>query len=236
MRFNFFFLLFLCSCANSNNYGNNNFSYSASGFAYIEKNIPANIKDKKIYISHNKLIRGTKIRITNPDNGKFIETTVDKKIKYDFFFKVLISLDVANELELDTSFPYVKINEIKKNKSFIAKKAITENVEKKIANTAPVEKINISNLSKEKKIKKTTSRSYSILVAEFYNLESAQLLKKRLITVLENSNYQMIYINKKSDKSYELLMGPYNTINKLKNDYTSLYNSNFEDLDIKIND
>ena len=109
-------------------------------------------------------------------------------------------------------------------------------MEKKIANTAPVEKINISNLSKEKKIKKTTLRSYSILVAEFYNLESAQLLKKRLITVLENSNYQMIYINKKSDKSYELLMGPYNTINKLKNDYSSLYNSNFEDLDIKIND
>jgi len=32
------------------------------------------------------------------------------------------------------------------------------------------------------------------------------------------------------------LLGPYNTINKLKSDYIVLNNSNFEDLDIKIND
>ena len=31
-------------------------------------------------------------------------------------------------------------------------------------------------------------------------------------------------------------MGPYNTINKLKNDYIVLSDSNFEDLDIKINE
>ena len=31
-------------------------------------------------------------------------------------------------------------------------------------------------------------------------------------------------------------MGPYNTINKLKNDYNILSQSKFEDLDIKIND
>jgi hypothetical protein len=31
-------------------------------------------------------------------------------------------------------------------------------------------------------------------------------------------------------------MGPYNTINKLKNDYNLLTQSKFEDLDIKIND
>ena len=31
-------------------------------------------------------------------------------------------------------------------------------------------------------------------------------------------------------------MGPYNTINKLKNDYIALVDSNFEDLDIKLND
>ena len=31
-------------------------------------------------------------------------------------------------------------------------------------------------------------------------------------------------------------MGPYNTINKLKNDYNILNSTGFEDLDIKIND
>ena len=62
------------------------------------------------------------------------------------------------------------------------------------------------------------------------------MLKKRLITILKNSNYLLIHINKKNNKSYELLMGPYNTINKLKNDYNILNSTGFEDLDIKIND
>ena len=91
-------------------------------------------------------------------------------------------------------------------------------------------------MSKKKSIKTKKPNNYSILVAEFYNLESAELLKNRLSSILLNSNYQLIYINKKNDKSYELLMGPYNTINKLKNDYIVLSDSDFEDLDIKIND
>ena len=126
--------------------------------------------------------------------------------------------------------------EIKKNKSFTAKKAVTNVIEKKIANKAPVTKINIDNLSKQKKIHKTTLKTYSILVADFSSIDSAELLKIRLGTILKNSNYQLIYINKNNSKSYELLMGPYNTINKLKNDYITLSDSNFEDLDIIIND
>ena len=56
------------------------------------------------------------------------------------------------------------------------------------------------------------------------------------MTILVSSNYNLIYISKKNKNSYKLLMGPYNTINKLKNDYIVLSDSNFEDLDIKIND
>ena len=73
-------------------------------------------------------------------------------------------------------------------------------------------------------------------MAEFYSLSSAKMLKERLSSILKDSNYQLININKKSEKKYELLMGPYNTINKLKNDYIVLNDSNFEDLDIKINE
>jgi hypothetical protein len=142
------------------------------------------------------------------------------------------------ELNLDQDFPFIEVNEIKINKSFIAEKAITEKEERLIPNKAPIEKINIDNISiKEqgsKKSKKT--KTYSILVADFYSQESAELLRDRLAEVLAASNYQMININKKNDKSFELLMGPYNTINKLKNDYNLLTQSKFEDLDIKIND
>ena len=148
----------------------------------------------------------------------------------------MISKSIADELDLSFEFPFVEINEIKSNKSFVAKKAITDSEEKKIANKAPIEQININNISKikNKSIKKTNT--YSILVAEFYNYSSATMLKERLGSILSSSNYQLIYINKKSEKKYELLMGPYNTINKLKNDYIVLSDSNFEDLDIKIND
>ena len=107
---------------------------------------------------------------------------------------------------------------------------------KKIANKAPIEEININNISREKKTSKQKKKTYSILVAEFYNLNSAEFLKDKLTSILKNSNYQLIYINKKSTKKYDLLMGPYNTINKLKNDYIVLSDSDFEDLDIKINE
>ena len=234
MKYNIIFFFFLTSCL-SNSYVVKNKTYSAKGFAKIDRQFLLN-SDENSFVSHNRFKLGTKIRLINPVNGKSLEKVVKKKVKYDNFYKVLISVEIAEELNLDLNFPYVEVNEIKKNKSFIAKKAITENVEKKIANKAPITKINIDNLNKSKKIKKTKLKNYSILVAEFYSLESAEILKKRLMSILISSNYKQIYIKRKNDKSYKLLMGPYNTIKKLKNDYIVLSDSNFEDLDIIIND
>jgi len=235
MKYKIILFFFLTSCINTAYTSKNSFTYSAKGFAFID-NQSLNHSDNIFFVSHNKLRSGTKIRIGNPINKLSIEGIIKKKIKYDNFYKVLISSHIAQKLKLDLRFPYVEVTEIKKNKSFVAKKAITQNIEKKIANKAPIEKININNLSKKKKVNHPRTKTYSILVAEFYNLESVGLLKKRLVIILENSNYQLIYVNKKNNKSYELLMGPYNTINKLKNDYSVLSNSGFEDLDIKIND
>ena len=235
MKYKIILLFFLTSCINNIYTDKKSFTYTAKGFASIE-NQSLNNDGNIFFASHNKLKPGTKIRISNPVNDKSIETIIKKNIKYDNFYKVLISSDIADKLNLNLRFPYIELTEIKKNKSFVAKKAITESIEKKIANKAPVTKISINNLSKSKKIIKNTPKNYSILVAKFYSLESAEVLKKRLITILKNSNYLLIHINKKNNKSYELLMGPYNTINKLKNDYIALNESNFEDLDIKLND
>ena len=210
--------------------------YSASGFAYIEKNIPTNLENEIFFVSHDKLKTGVKINIVNPNNKKFLEVNIKKKIKYDNFYKVLISESIAKELELSFEFPFVEINEIKPKKSFIAKKAITENEERKIANTAPVDQININNISQKKVSKKKKEKSYSILVADFYNISSAEFLKKKLSSILKDSNYKLIYIKKTNEKKYELFMGPYYTINKLRNDYIVLTDSNFEDLDIINND
>ena len=236
MKYKLILLILLSSCVNYAASEKKSFNFSSKGFAYIIKDLPLNFDEKNFFISHNKLKTGTKIRIYNPENKKFLELFIKKKIKYDNFYKILISENIANELDLNLEFPYVEINKIKSNKSFVAKKAITENVEKKIANNAPIDKIDINNISQVKKAKSSKVKTYSIFLAEFYNFESAKLLKERLASILKNSNYQLIYIKEKNKKSYELLMGPYNTINKLKNDYITLNESSFEDLDIKIND
>jgi len=236
MKYKIIIFFFLVSCTNYSSNFEKKSGYSASGFAYIETSIPNNLENKKFFISHNKLRVGTKVRVINPDNKKSLEIIIKHKIKYDNFYKVLISKSIVEELELSSKFPFVEINEIKSNKSFVAKKAITDNAEKKIANKAPIDRININNISQKKNIDKIEKKSYSILVADFYNLGSAEFLKEKLMTILKNSNYKLIYINKKKEKNYELLMGPYNTINKLKNDYIVLSDSNFEDLDIIIND
>jgi hypothetical protein len=236
MKYKFFLLFFLTSCVNYSGNVDRKSGYTSSGFAYVDENLSSVSSNNNFVVSHNRLRVGTKLRIINPENKKSLEVKIKRKIKYDNFYKVLISPSVAQELNLSLEFPFLEVSEIKTNKSFVAKKAVTDIEEKKIANTAPIEKININNISKRKKKLKKKAKNYSILVAEFYNVNSAQFLKERLSQILKDSNYQLIYINKKSEKKYELLMGPYNTINKLKNDYIVLSDSNFEDLDIKINE
>ena len=236
MKYKLLLFFFLASCANYSTSIDRKSGYSSSGFAYIEENIFSNLQNDTYFVSHNKLKVGTKMKIINPKNKKFLEISIKQKIKYDDFYKALISKSIAEELNLSMEFPFIEVNEIKSNKSFVAKKAITDLEEKTIANKAPVEKININNISKVKKKYKKISETYSILVAELYSADSAEFLKERLMTILKDSNYQLIYISKKSEKKYELLMGPYNTINKLKNDYIVLNDSNFEDLNIIINE
>jgi len=236
MKYKIVLLFLLTSCASSTFTSKKNFTHSSKGFAVVENQSISNLKNNNYLVSHNKLRLGTKVRILNPTNKIFMEAIINKKTKYDNFYKILISKNIAEKLNLDLNFPFVEVLEIKLNKSFIAKKAITENIEKKIANKAPVTEISIDNLSKPKQVKKIIPKTYSILVADFSSIESARLLKKRLELILESSNYHLININKKNIKSYELLMGPYNTINKLKNDYIVLNDSHFEDLDIIIND
>ena len=235
MKYKIIFLLLLSSCVGNGYTNKNTFTYTAKGFAHINYQYIKKFDDNIFFVNHNKLKFGTKIQISNPVNKIFIVAIVKKKTKYDNFYKVSISKSISDKLKLDTNFPYIEISEIKKNKSFIAKKAITENIEKKIANNAPIEKININNLA-PKKINPPKVKTYSILVAEFYNLESAEFLKKKLVTILDKSNYHLTHVNKVNNKSYKLLLGPYNTIKKLKNDYSILNDSNFEDLDIMIND
>ena len=53
---------------------------------------------------------------------------------------------------------------------------------------------------------------------------------------MPNFNNKKISIIKKKKNSFQLISGPYNTVNSLKNDYIILKRNGFEELDVKLNE
>ena len=246
MKFKYIFILFfLLSCASNNSSKIYKKPYSAKGFAYVYKDndYEDKINKKKInkdilLASHQNLKIGALIRITNPKNNKTIVLKNLKKKKYPEFYKILITQAVAEKLNLDSDLPLIEISEIKKNKSFVAKKAKIYNEEKKIPSKAPVASIKISNISKNKKITKKVKNSELLFIhiGTFYSNDTAKFLRKRIIEELSNFDKKKIMLKKADNNETQVVSGPYTTINLLKNDYIMLKNYGFEELDIFINE
>ena len=141
--------------------------------------------------------------------------------------------EVAKKLNIKKDLPLIEILEIKKNESFVAKKAKIYNEEKKISSNAPVASVKISNISKNKNIKKKIKKKeFYILIGTFYDKNIAEFLKKRIIKETPQYDTNKLIINKKSNKQTELISGPYYAINFMKNDYILLKQFGFEELDI----
>ena len=156
-----------------------------------------------------------------------------KKIEYPDFYKIIITKKVAKKLNINSELPFVEISEIKKNKSFIAKKAKIFNEEKKLPSNAPVTSVEISNISKNKNFKKSQKREkFFILIGSFSQKTVAKYLKNRIIKEIPNYDSKKLKIIKKSNIENNLLSGPYYTINLMKNDYILLKNLGFEELNI----
>ena len=218
--------------------------YAANGFAYIYNEVDFNKKiikrkmnNDNLQISHQNLKTGTLIKISNPKNKKSLVLKNIKRIRYPEFYKVLITEAVAEKLELNKNLPLLEILEVKKNKSFVAKEAKTFNEEKKISSKAPVENIQISNISKEKSKKnKKTSEQVYILLGSFYSIDTAKFLKNRITKDVPEFNINKLKIKKNNIKENLVLSGPYNSINSMKNDYILLKTFGFEELDIYLNE
>ena len=242
MKFKIIIFIFFVACTPSNNQIEKQ-SFSSKGFAYIyneedykKKVIMKKFNNEEIVASHQYLKIGTLLKIINPENKKFINVKIIKKSKYPEFYKILITNEIANKLSLNRSIPFVEIYEIKKNKSFIAGKAKMFSEEKKVNSKAPVTLVKIDNISKEKKTNKLKIYKFSINIANFYSLESAKMLKKKLINDMPNYNTKKLFIQKKKKNMYKLISGPYKAVNSLKNDYIVLKKYGFEDLDINLNE
>ena len=245
MRFRFIFLFFLfLSCSPQLTTLNQAETYTSKGFAYIYNNndfdqkiIKGRMDDEIMQISHQNLKTGTLIKITNPRNNESIVLKNVKRIRYPDFYKVLITKPVAEKLDLNLRLPIIEITEIKKNKSFVAKKAKIYNEEKKIPSKAPVGTVKISNISKNK-IKNLTKKKENIyiLIGTFFSTDTAIFLKKRIIVDVPDLDSKKLKIKKINNKETQVISGPYTTVNLVKNDYIKLKSFGFEELDIFINE
>ena len=216
--------------------------YSSSGFAliyedklYTQKILNKKINNEDIKVMHNLLKKNTPIRIINPANSKVIETKIYKKANYPKIFTIVVSEKIASILELDLGNPFVEVIEVKKNKTFVAKKTNTYEEEKSVAGKAPVDEIKMDNLTNNKgedKIKVFKDNNFIILINDFYYEDSAINLKNELF---KKTGFSNILVRKISNNKYRLLAGPFKNFNALKTTYISLNNLGFEDLNIHKN-
>ena len=129
MRFSILIILLISSCSSELTTLNLKKPYISKGFAYVyndtdfkQKIIKGKLNNDLLQLSHQNLKTGTLIKLINPKNNENIVLKNTKRIGYPDFYKILISKAVVEKLNLNSDLPIIEIIEIKKNKSFVAKK------------------------------------------------------------------------------------------------------------------
>lgn len=241
-----FFTFFLIGCEqnsfNKNLANQNKLSkYKNSGFTLVydnilkqEKKISKRIDNRSLVIFHKNLKENSFVKITNPKNQKtIIAEVISNKAKFSDFYNSVITLRIAEEISLDLKEPYIELVLISQNSTFVAKKAKTFKEEKKVAEKAPVDGIQIDNLGEtidpKEEITKDSVFNYSIKVADFYHKDSAKSMSDRIIN---ETNIKNPIIKRISNTKYRVLLGPFNDIKKLKESFNDIKSLNFENIEI----
>ena len=199
---------------------------------YKEKLVKGKIDDRSLIIFQKNLKKDTKVKITNLINSKYIIANVGKKVEYPYFYNSVISHRISKNLEIDKLEPYVEIKELLEGSSFIAKKAKTFDEEKNVASKAPIDEIQIKDLSNNKKKKSevnTKKFSYIIKIADFYFEKSADQMKTRVFT---ETSIKKVNINKLSKNKFSVYLGPFNNLNTLKNSFNAINVLQFDTIEI----
>ena len=233
---------FVVSCDQSfqSNSNKNKFTiekkYKNIGFTHIKKdnsNEFNKLEQRSLNIIHKSLKKKSIVKITNPQNGNsLIAQVISNKGEFSNFFNSVITLRIAEDLDLSIEEPYIEIILVSKDSTFIAKKAKTFEQEKSVAEKAPIDGIQIKDLKTKKKssVKIDNKKfSYSIKVADFYYHDTALVMIDRIKkeTMVKNSS-----IIKLSKTNYRVLIGPFNDIKSLKDSFEKLNSLNFENLQI----
>ena len=215
--------------------------YKNSGFTLVydpvlkkEKKISKKIDNKSLFIFHKNLKKNSFVKITNPINQKtVIAEVISNKVRFSDFYNSVITSRIADELSLNLNEPYIDLVLISQNSTFIAKKAKTYNEEKKVAEKAPVDGIQIDNLGDVNQLKNVAKKdnifSYSIKIADFYYKDSAKNMSDRII---DETNITNPVIKTISNTKYRVLLGPFNDIKKLEDSFNEIKSLDFENIEI----
>ena len=210
--------------------------YVNSGFALIY-NDELKIKkldNRSLDIFHSSLKKKSFVKITNPLNKKsLIGEVKSNKVEFSNFYNSVITSRIAELLELDLNEPFLEIKLISKNSTYIAKKTKTFAEEKNVAEKAPIDGIQVSNLNNNSlntiKNDNNKSFSYSIKVADFYYKKTALLMIDRIKDETKIKNYKILELSK---TNYRVLIGPFDDINSLKESFEKMKSLYFENLEI----
>ena len=222
--------------------------YSNKGFTLVyeenlfkDKLINKKIEENSLIVFNNKLQKDTPVKITNLLNGKNLIAKIGSQSKYPLFYNSVISNRIVKDLDIDKDEPYIQIQTINSNSTFVADKAKTYDEEKSVANKAPVENISIKNIGSNKKkekksnilkkqnIKKINNFKYIIKFADLFFEDSAIMLKNRLI---EEFNIKNINIKKISKNNYRVYKGPFNNLESIKNEINNITKVDFDNIEI----
>jgi len=215
---------------------NKGFSLIYNDKFYNNKIISKKIDKRSLVIFQKNLKKNTIVKITNILNNRSIMGTVGSNADYPLFNNAVLSLRIADEIDLNENEPYVEILEVLQDSVFVAKKAKMFEEEKKVANNAPVNNINISDLSIKKintKNELSKKFSYEIKIADFYFNNTALLLIDRITkeTMIKN-----VKIKKIDEKKYRVYAGPFNNISSLQKSFNDISILEFENIEIIKND
>jgi hypothetical protein len=215
---------------------NKGFSLVYSDNHYNNKIISKKIDERSLIIFQKNLKKNTIVKITNILNNKSIIGIVGDNASYPLFNNAVLSLRIADEINLTKKEPYVEILEVLQDSVFVAKRAKIFEEEKKVANKAPVNNINISDLNIKKKdtINEISKKfSYEIKIADFYFFDTASFLVNR---INKETPIKDAKIKKINEKKYRVYAGPFNQINTLQKSYNDISILNFENIEIIKND
>ena len=241
------FFLFVTHCANQNfeskkitdpiivkKYSNQGFALIYTNELFKNKKVSKKLNDRDLFVFQKNLKKNTTVKITNQLNNKSVIATVKSKSKYPNFYNSVISSRIAKEIDLNSEEPFILIESVDQNSVFYAGKAKTFDEEKNVADKAPVEGVNIVNISstdqnKKKDIKLTKKFNYIIKIANFYYEDSAKLVKER---IMSETNIKKVNIVKTSQNNFRLSIGPYKSIKNLKYDFEKMEKLYFENLEL----